>query len=39
MDLAEAEEFEEAAVVPLKAMVYGVTGHTYVALSKPAAIN
>ena len=35
MDLAEAEEFEEAAVVPLKAMVYGVTGHTYVALSKP----
>eukprot|EP00475_Leptophrys_vorax_P004173 TRINITY_DN12491_c0_g1_i1.p1 TRINITY_DN12491_c0_g1~~TRINITY_DN12491_c0_g1_i1.p1 ORF type:complete len:892 (+),score=138.66 TRINITY_DN12491_c0_g1_i1:102-2777(+) len=35
MDLAEAEEFEEVASVPLKAMAYGVPGQTFVALSKP----
>ncbi|CAI7783105.1 unnamed protein product [Closterium sp. NIES-53] len=35
MDLAEAEEFEEVATIPLKSMAYGVTGHTFVALSKP----
>ncbi|CAI5952905.1 unnamed protein product [Closterium sp. NIES-65] len=35
MDLAEAEEFEEVATIPLKSMAYGVTGQTFVALSKP----
>lgn len=35
VDLAEAEEFEESVVVPLPKLVYGITGHTYVALAKP----
>ncbi|CAI5935185.1 unnamed protein product [Closterium sp. NIES-64] len=35
MDLAEAEEFEEVATIPLKSMAYGVIGQTFVALSKP----
>eukprot|EP00850_Spirogloea_muscicola_P021555 SM000253S09044 [mRNA] locus=s253:58045:64400:- [translate_table: standard] len=35
VDLAEAEQFEEVAVVPLRIMQYGSPGQTFVALSKP----
>jgi coatomer protein complex subunit gamma len=35
MDLADAEEFAEEAVVPLSVMPYNGTGETYVVLSRP----
>lgn len=35
VDLAEAEEFEEVASVPLPSLPYSVSKHTFVALSRP----
>ncbi|KAK9828743.1 hypothetical protein WJX72_001875 [[Myrmecia] bisecta] len=35
MDLAEAEDFEEEAVLPLASMAYGSVGQTYVVLARP----
>jgi len=36
MDLADAEEFAEEAVIPLSVMPYNGNGETYVILSRPA---